>query len=751
MRKPILTSCLAFLVAAACFRTASAQAPPANGYAISRIPVEPTNPAVAVWYSVIDGLTSDGQVFGETIFYGNQPPVLSPWLGRESWAYSTAGGYRVLNLGGAEYEATINGTSARSGSINFFTSAGLAVGPSTRFGGGNPSITLGTDTWFNTGFGASFAINPTGPGYEYLTPNGVHREATVTALTDAGRAVGYSRRFGADGALLGSDVWAYDGTSGTRVLGLTGAEYEYATPSGTYRASGSDAGVNTAGVVAGSTGRYSATGGDLGYDAWVAGATGPVRNISLLGPDVEEVLPDGVRRRSRPQVLSGSGVVAGRAGRMGLNVGHDGWVWRGDGPSRRVGLLGFEYELPLVGGGVARDAWVAAANATGQVVGSSQIYTNHTLTGYQARDIWLANPGQDAIRVSPVGPGYEADSGNRTVRRDAGYSADLTERGQVVGSIRRLTATNEDRGTDTWYYDDAGGTRIINLTGPDYEAPRSDGVPYRAGRGSVTASGQVLGYSARYSSLGNSLGRDVWLYTGSASSRIINPTGGAFEFPRDNGVYRYGISEAINRAGDVVGTSKLYNSAGTETGRLGWFYDHQTGTTSTFPGIPLALTDEGVVLGYYPIASTAYTSFGFWWSRDAGFHDLGELVSGGLSVNGWSRITFDTFPTGARNAGVAPGGGPLYITSEGSLLSGAGALYLLTSQIPEPLSAGALAAMGLVAVRRRRRVGAPEGASTFETTGISGNCVGVARNSIPPDRAPCRSSPPDSTCPDREG
>src|SRR4029077_11526504 len=118
-----------------------------------------------------------------------------------------------------------------------------------------------------------------------------------------------------------------------------------------------------------------------------------------------------------------------------------------------------------------------------------------------------------------------------------------------------------------------------------------------------------------------------------------------YEHAASGGIYRYGFAIAPNEAGDLIGESERDSAIGDDIGQAGWFYDSASGTTMPLEFSvrssdsysftrPRILTEQGVVLGSYDFfeGATFVAERAFWWSEQAGFHDLGQLVHSGLTT-----------------------------------------------------------------------------------------------------------------------
>jgi hypothetical protein len=120
---------------------------------------------------------------------------------------------------------------------------------------------------------------------------------------------------------------------------------------------------------------------------------------------------------------------------------------------------------------------------------------------------------------------------------------------------------------------------------------------------------------------------------------------------------------------------------------------------------PLFLTDMGVVLGDYDdfddTAPNTDHYHAFWWSMSNGFHDLGDLVNGGLNAEGFRALNGVFAPPGPGATGITLTGAPAYILAAGTTLQGIRTDVLLSSSVPEPFAVSLLLFPFLLSRRRR--------------------------------------------------
>jgi hypothetical protein len=570
-----------------------------------------------------------GHVLGGTFRYGDAGAD----SGRDQWVYDGSS-TRLIGLTGPGYEYQSATQKYRYSVAGAITPGGHVVGQTRRRNTSNTD--LGADTWLFDG-SDTMRIGPSGAGYEYqlspLSPD-VYRYSNFTGLNNAGQALGYTRRFSPSGENLGQDAWQRSGST-ISVLGLSGATYEFATPTGGTFRSSSPTAQNQGGRSIGDSNRYSTTRSWLGADSWSSVADTP-QLINLTGPQYEY--------DARDQ----SGKIIGRF----------------------------------------RESRALTLNDAGQVVGSSNRYS--FAGGDAGRDAWLFD-GQTTRLISLTGPNYEWTTGDGSIARISEPRA-LTASGYVLGYSSRLS------GTDGWIYHN-GTTRRVGLSGGIYEA-----TGHRWGQAdAINEAGQSIGRTQIFPASGY-YGQDAWFDDGSTARRI-GLSGGVYEY-RDanqgNAIVRASWPTQLNASGKVIGWSRRYSLAGDILGAAGWFYDPLTDETTelafgvrptdqfceTFPAY---VTDTGVVLGTYKQydAGTQFFRRAFWWSVEDGFHDLGQLVGGGLASAGWQYLTSPDYPNNTVDravVGVMPGGSPQYILGYGILIGqaeGSASGFLLTA-IPEP-------------------------------------------------------------------
>ncbi|MBC8106647.1 MAG: hypothetical protein H7Z14_08665, partial [Anaerolineae bacterium] len=415
-----------------------------------------------------------------------------------------------------------------------------------------------------------------------------------------------------------------------------------------------------------------------------------------------------VVRQNRPTFLNAAGDVAGTADR-GSASGSDTWIWKAGVQAKLINLTGPAYEY-TTSQGVTRTSVPLALTANGSVVGINTRYDNGQNRG---RDVWYSASSQLGQVINLVGAEYEQSAGNVSLRSGTINSVSAT--GHVLGSSSRFGA---GAGNDVWVYKTASGTQRVNLAGAGYEYNNGSALMREAEGAAINSAGAAIGDSTRFSQSGQRLGFDAWYSDPSGNPSRINLIGPNYEYTGPSGaIIRSGHAGQINDGNQVLGTSSRFDSAGNGLGTCAWFFDAATGITSPLEfsfsdtGIcstfPTLLTNDGVVLGTYNYYdnSNPVTSRVFWWSVEAGEHDLGTLVAGGLSNAGWQQLATVFNPTIPGAIGHTSEGTPYYIMGNGLTLdsSNGETVYMLSAIVPEPAAAGLVAffCFHFLCVRRR--------------------------------------------------
>ncbi len=565
-----------------------------------------------------------GPIIGVTDRY---VPASSSLNGQSAWIFHNSANTH-LGFTGQDY----TGSSDFQWSIaNLVNDSGLVCGYSWLIDG--VQDWNGQHAWLWNGT-SHIQLGFTGPAY---TGSAGFATSEALYLSPSGAVVGQSALVVGRSDVIGQDIWYFDGTSHS-LIGHTGAGYETSLGGRTNFAHR----FNTAVHVAGMASRFDALDNSLGQDSWFfdGASTTP---IGLTGVGYEG--SQGFRF-SQPTHLSENDRTAGYSQRVvGVNSsnGLDAWVHHA-GVTTQVGLAGGVY----TGSGGFQSSSASHMNSSGVTVGSSARITG--VASNNGHDAWIYD-GTSTTQIGLIGGVHTGSAGFQLTVVNF-----LTDTNIVAGRSRRYFGTTGNLGDDAWIYDansPVPSTTQIGLTGPDALGglgfyTTTSGVQFSEPV-LINDAGIVIGRASRYSQTGSStLGQDAWLYDGTAT-RFIGLAGSPYTGTQG---YRINAASAINQAGVVVGIAFRIAGANTNNGQDSWYYDPGTGITTPIIGsvntndnstysIPIVLTEDGFVLGYYfyyvpPFMSPQQRAFAF--RPDLGFTDLGDLVAGGLAANGWERL-----------------------------------------------------------------------------------------------------------------
>jgi formylglycine-generating enzyme required for sulfatase activity len=616
---------------------------------------------------------------GNVLYHGNKPAE-SVWLyngaasiniGLTDAEHTRDDGYKYSYVG-PDFAFNVNVTGSGTGKLN---EAGQVVGSSYRFNG--DATDLGRSVWFYNGAN-TIKIGLTGP--EHTSSNG-RKYSYERQLNDAGQIIGSSSRY--DGINdLGPSAWLYNGTT-TINIGLIGPEY---TRNDGFQWSGPQQ-LNDSGQVLGLSARFVGSPEVGTYIAWLYNGTTTI-DIGLAG--AEYTRSDGYRH-SYAERLNAAGQAIGYSSRYngGVDLGSTAWLYNGT-TTIPIGLTGAEHTH---NSGVKSSTPYHLNNA-GHVAGVSYRYNGGTTDlGVSA---WLYNRAT-TVPIGLTGPEHTRNDGYKST-----YSQHLNQAGIVSGYSLRYNGGSADLGHSAWLYN--GATTVpIGLTGAEHT--RNDDYKYSYPNYPLNEAGQVSGFSLRYNGGSTELGRSAWLYDGAATV----PIGFAGPEHTRNDGYKYSQAERLNEAGQVTGSSSRYIGSSVQKGQDAWFYDSTLQQTFTLQlsqrssgGYAFSRADylgeDGLVLGTYTLFDALHQStFGngraFYFTVADGLHDLGALVDGGLSTNGWASLA-----SALRANGLGQ------ILGHGRLTSPSASMAYLLTPVPEPSTIVlAAAGLGLLFARRRRR------------------------------------------------
>jgi hypothetical protein len=291
-----------------------------------------------------------------------------------------------------------------------------------------------------------------------------------------------------------------------------------------------------------------------------------------------------------------------------------------------------------------------------------------------------------------------------------------------MGNTRYFFETQQ-----AWMYKD-GVNRELGLTGAAFIDPRY-GAGW-SGVGDVNNQGQAVGVTKRFDAP-TSDGREgasAWYFDGNTTVELFGPSGAQYTGP--NG-HRQTSAGRVNEAGQILGSSNRYDPVtGQDRGSSSWLYDLATdqyfdftlSTSNTGDALSSALYlgEDGLVLGNYLYYKNGvyqgWRAFAF--TMLDGLTDLGLLIDGDLTADGWSALAsaFRGNDSAIRGSGTKDGNnqGFLLTAIPGKSATRAGLLPDAIYQgpyVPEPphgvpipgafwLMGSSLA--GLVAFKRRK-------------------------------------------------
>lgn len=588
--------------------------------------------------------------------------------GRNTWAWDRGttrqiGLFGPANTGSAGYQYS---------TLQFQNTAGQVAGSSIRYTGVDTNN--GRDTWVWNG-STTTQVGLIGAGY---TGTGGNQISELRFQNNSGQVVGYSVRVYEVNFSNGADAWVWNGTT-TTPIGLTGPGY---TGSTGFQVS-NPLTQNDNGQVTGYSRRYTGVNTYLGQDTWIWSG-GTTQQIGLVGGTY---LSGFGRQLSETKLHNNAGKVVGvstRYAEMNEANGRDAWVWNGV-ETYQIGLTGPGYSG--TNGYQSSEVW--HLNAAGQVVGNT--YRVAGINSENGRDTWVSN-GTSTVQIGLTGGIYTGSGGYQY--SGAGLQ---NEAGIVVGSSRRYIDLNTYKGADAWVWSGATTTQI-GLTGGVFTDPtgRQFTEPMF-----LNAAGQVAGRSERHGGVSIHAGYSSWVWDGTVT-RQVGLTG--VEFIGFAG-YTNNTPSFQNNAGQVVGTTERFGGSG-QNGLAAWFYDPTTQVTLPVYGsirtsdyysltVPTLLTEGGFMLGYYmffPGGMNPGVEHAFVFKPEYGLTDLGVLINGGLTANGWSTLMRPQF-----SDALATIVGYGYVNGQTTGQS------VFVMSIPAPGAFGLLGFGGVVALRRQRR------------------------------------------------
>jgi hypothetical protein len=491
--------------------------------------------------------------------------------------------------------------------------SGQIAGWAARYDGSNA---MGSSSWIYddgaiTRIGLIDAEHTSSDNYQF---------SNAIDLSAAGQVMGFSMRYNGS-AEAGWSAWFYDSGVTTRI-GFTDGVH---TSSAGLRYSFPQA-INDAGQVVGNSYRYSGT-ATFGQSAWMYDH-GTTTRLGFTDP--AHTRGDGYQQ-SLVLNINAAGQAVGWSER---SVGQSAWIYD-HGVTTRLGLVDPNHPD-------SDSSSPGPINVAGQVTGYS--YCSIAGSAYYGQASWLYSGGV-TTRLGFTSAAFTRDDGLKFSQ-----AFDINGAGHVTGRSQQYLG-NSFIGDAMWLYD--GSTTVqIGLTDAEHTGSngRLGGQP-----AALNEAGQVIGISSRFNGADNSNGQSAWIYSNGQTTRLGYSD--ATHTRSDNG-YQDSYLAALNQAGQVIGTSARYNGS-TSMGQSGWFYDDDLDQLCSLnfsirsDGYcftnPAYLGDDGIVLGSYELFGPSGQDLGqhaFLWTMADGMKDLGVLVDGGLTANGWQNLSEASFMDG---------------------------------------------------------------------------------------------------------
>jgi hypothetical protein len=623
---------------------------------------------------------ASGQIAGRSLRYAG-----SNDNGADGWVYIPETGTTVqIGLTGDSYTSS---TGRQLTTITNQNEAGHVVGSSMRFAGANTDI--GLSTWiYDPSSKMTRQIGLVGAGF--TGANDV-QSSEVSSLNDVGGVIGSSVRYSASGTQAGHATWVYDHSTGMTVrTGLTGP--------GQTSSSGNqisfNRSINSAGFVTGSSTAYSGIAGDIGTHSWIYNPV--TKTVVQTGLTTADHTGSDGRQISQNISLGASGYAVGLSIRFLGQTSQKGQnIWFYNPETNTTTPIGLTTPFQTSIDGVQSGGVDYFQSITGQVAGYSSRVVNNGLM-QAGRNTWYYNPLTGiTVQTGLTGAIHTSQIGAQDSRNNG-----LGSGGHVIGTSNRYNQTLSYFGRNTWMYNPITNTTVQT----DYVSAihtGSGGEQYGTNH-FVTPDGFVVGSSRRYSGA-TSNGLNTWYYSPETqTTSLIGLTGDLYE-----GSDGYEESYYSFRLGNefIAGHTLRSIDRFSNHGRDAWYFDLSTEVTSAIIGSVRTIdnyafsqatmfAEGGFLLGnytYFEGGIGAGEQRAFIFRPDLGLTDLGNLVDGGLTANGWAKLQSPLF-TDALNTIVGYG----YVNGQTS-----GQSVFIMTVIPEPSCVGLLAICGVMAGRRR--------------------------------------------------
>lgn len=580
----------------------------------------------------------------------------SAWLGDSAWiAHSTGQTVQVGLTGGLFGSITTTQTSA----VQFLNASGASAGRSAYLPSG---VYAGDAAWVANSAGVTTQVGLyNSPLY---TSNDGYRLSTVSGLSSAGFAWGYSDIYNSGASAIGQGAWIATATGVTARVGFTSAPY--------IRTDGAQSsvinGINVTGATVGYSNAYSGN-SDRGHVGWTALSNGTTVVVGQY--DAIHTRTDGYRF-TEAQFISDAGYVAGYSKLYSgmASRGQTAWRVAPSGTLTQLGFVGSEYS-----DGGTFESSVTGLTSTGEAIG----YSVRNASGGFASTGWVASTGGTITNVGLTGTGYTNVFGFSSNRPEL-----VTDTGFVAGSTSRYSPNYA--GTAVFMHDLNSGTAVrVGLYGTEQInsfGETDNRLLY------LKRDGSTAGYSA-----GDNF---AWVADASGNSHQIGETGAAFT--NGSGGHLTTIL-GMTESGYIWGSSA--RAAG---GEAGWLfsldnldqisladYDIVAPSgygTSSFLGV----NGDGTAYGFYYVhdaSGLTNSRIAFIYNATEGFVPVGPAI-GDIEQYGWEAF---------ESAYMTESG---IIAGRGSLSDGSTGIYMATVPEPSALALAAVALAILVVMRRGR-------------------------------------------------
>ena len=290
------------------------------------------------------------------------------------------------------------------------------------------------------------------------------RESTVVALSANNAAVGTSNRYRGQ-TFAGLSAWIHTDTTGTTQIGLTGSDHtknDLAASDHQYQTS-SITKLTETGKVLGISERFGNTASSKGQSAWVYDGTDTNEvGLGVLSDDDEHrTNEDDHRRFSLGTHINPLGDAAGTSHRYNqttnLQNGQSAWVYKSATTETIRAGLGFTPETAAeFTNSESNEQFstvVALSDVSAQAVGHSRRYVDSDIKGQGA---WFFDPAtEESTRIGLVDPASFTRVSQVAAQNDIQTSTVefLNDLGQAVGTSARYNGTATQQGLSAWFYD----------------------------------------------------------------------------------------------------------------------------------------------------------------------------------------------------------------------------------------------------------------------------------------------------------